>query len=971
MKWFILLTCWAILTVTILAVVGKLKHANVQLGFYARIPILAGLGLAIVGPIAIFSPLRHLMGNAFLVYGFWQLTITAGICMLASFLFGSIYRNIEFNGRERFLGIKLNLDLAKRGAVSDGSEEVAANNLMGHVRSIFFEPFGAKSWGRLRTVWHLILVFLVGISAPACCLIYSLRHEAWKSEDAGWGIMAILLGVLLAVAFLALEAYLTNLFAPTRLQIPAMNGFDMRRFFGQIEPSDFAKQFGNAWAYLTRGPGYASEDPSNPGTYLSHPGHVQLAMATGIMALVYLLVFWLSSSALPYSQPERALPTVAYVVFVLSFVTSILSFTAFLLDYYHIPPSLALGVILILVYSSPKHSPASFLPVRSAGGNVSEPPKLFDALSRRIEHAEKWPVQTEPPFQPGRRERVLIVVTAPGGGIHAAAWTARVLTGMQERYGEVFNDSLGIVSGISGGGMGSLIYVDALARDTPAAVVSAMENVNKIAQASSLDAVAWGIAFPDLIRAVNPLPWSPQDRGRVLEQTWEARLDHSGTKSPGERSRTLGSLAQKCKKGEIPLIVWSTTDVVSGQRVVIAPIADAISDERTVSGVSHTETAVDLYRFLRLWGGKDQPLDLSTSTAARLAATFPYVTPIVGMDLSAAGSSNADAHTTTRLSQLRCIDGGYFDNEGLVTAVRWIARFIEELESSDGPPRPVDKILLLRIEPNPPLAASARDAALAASDSGLDPVMSALGPILALASVRSASQAERGNLEAELLERASIDRSQQAKELQDLLLQQYGLSMDDLQMLWKNDWKESLFGAHVNDAEFAKSRKILAAAIKIALPDDKKLRKFSQGILSSDAIEKGTRQLSELFAHHSLPVEQTFTELTNTFDRFKPQQLGQLLNDKTHVVSKSLELLRGRSRIDEVRQILVKEVTVPFINPDQDPPPLSWALSPKETKKYDDAWNTLLQDADSAKPNSESALTVLDQIFVAQKKANQ
>ena len=55
-------------------------------------------------------------------------------------------------------------------------------------------------------------------------------------------------------------------------------------------------------------------------------------------------------------------------------------------------------------------------------------------------------------------EKTLVVVTCPGGGIHAAAWASFVLDQLSDEYPE-FRKSLCIVSGVSGGSVGSYLFI--------------------------------------------------------------------------------------------------------------------------------------------------------------------------------------------------------------------------------------------------------------------------------------------------------------------------------------------------------------------------------------------------------------------------------------------------------------------------------------------------------------------------------
>src|SRR5439155_14785155 len=60
---------------------------------------------------------------------------------------------------------------------------------------------------------------------------------------------------------------------------------------------------------------------------------------------------------------------------------------------------------------------------------------------------------------------VLVIVCASGGGAPAAAWTAKVLTGLQQEMGPEFIRSIRLISSVSGGALGSLYYVASYSRD--------------------------------------------------------------------------------------------------------------------------------------------------------------------------------------------------------------------------------------------------------------------------------------------------------------------------------------------------------------------------------------------------------------------------------------------------------------------------------------------------------------------------
>src|SRR5205823_3466772 len=86
-----------------------------------------------------------------------------------------------------------------------------------------------------------------------------------------------------------------------------------------------------------------------------------------------------------------------------------------------------------------------------------------------------------------------------------------------------FVSSVRLISAVSGGSVGAMHYLNLSRQNrlTP-------EGVFNDATRSSLDAVAWGLAYPDFIRTM-PIPYrtlfKDLDRAKVLREAW-VRDDH-------------------------------------------------------------------------------------------------------------------------------------------------------------------------------------------------------------------------------------------------------------------------------------------------------------------------------------------------------------------------------------------------------------------------------------------------------------
>ena len=330
--------------------------------------------------------------------------------------------------------------------------------------------------------------------------------------------------------------------------------------------------------------------------------------------------------------------------------------------------------------------------------------------------------------------KTLVVVTCPGGGIHAAAWAACVLDQLSQEYDE-FKDSVCVISGVSGGSVGTLMFVsdryhhELLDRKIVGAPPPTTEDIHRelkekspaleLAARSSLESIAFGISVDDLYGLVG-IPGS--GRGQRLEDSFTSRL-------PDEHQQlTMGDWGDRALDGTVPIVIFNSTDAVTGRRILF----DTIPTPRRSSSVGLTARPLN-YR--ELLATATEPFDVRPATAARTSATFPYVSPFTKPEFSSSvGASVA------------LCDGGYVDNEGIVTAVNWIEFLLKRWVAEENGAKTFDRILLLRIQPSASLDQNQIPDAggLAGSFRWLT------GPVETMAKVRSASQLERGNLESDL-----------------------------------------------------------------------------------------------------------------------------------------------------------------------------------------------------------------------------
>ena len=225
-----------------------------------------------------------------------------------------------------------------------------------------------------------------------------------------------------------------------------------------------------------RGVGYVEE--GGLGEFPILPGH---GLATA-MFLASLTVY-LGVGFLKYLLPGQraAAPAIAYVLLLIMMSCWGLSGISFFLDRYRVPIILPLG-LWWLITSQVFPSDHYYL--------VRTPPVS--------------PVPMLPPVKliaNGTTGRV-IVVAATGGGIQAAAWTSRVIEGLEQKCREsetaackadpkMFGKSIRLVSSVSGGSTAAMYLAneyDPNGGGLPDALGTAFREATK----SSLSDVAWG-----------------------------------------------------------------------------------------------------------------------------------------------------------------------------------------------------------------------------------------------------------------------------------------------------------------------------------------------------------------------------------------------------------------------------------------------------------------------------------------------
>jgi hypothetical protein len=292
------------------------------------------------------------------------------------------------------------------------------------------------------------------------------------------------------------------------------------------------------------------------------------------------------------------------------------------------------------------------------------------------------------------------IIAAEGGGIYAAYHAALLLADIQDRVPR-FADHVFAISAVSGGSLGASVF-SSLMRRSPDGDVGVLEKQTKeVLSQDFLSGLVFATLFYDLPAHLVPClehfcPGRVLDRAIALETSFELAWRHAfrdeATRNPFEQSISASWSA----KGNAPGLLLNTTEVETGERVIVGPFSlknigapdlQALIDRAPKLDV-RLSTAVGLSArfpgltpaawYLYARSALQPPIDsdrqeCSDSRAASPSSLIMTRCPLVSRDIDQEiEKEHQEAERRVKLSgsvRRRLVDGGYFDNSGVTTAL--------------------------------------------------------------------------------------------------------------------------------------------------------------------------------------------------------------------------------------------------------------------------------------------------------------
>ena len=269
---------------------------------------------------------------------------------------------------------------------------------------------------------------------------------------------------------------------------------------------------------------------------------------------------------------------------------------------------------------------------------------LNEPLAERLDVAAHFKNWQDARLKTGLKTKKypVFIVAAEGGGSRAAYWTGSLLAALCDTFPE-FSQHIFAISSVSGSSLGSGVF--SLIRRSEVMENSEMQKLpytQNTLKKDFLSPLTASFIFPDLFQRFVPFKINAFDRAKALERSWENAFERAMQSNATENPLRI-SLARFWLEDTLyrmPSLFMNCTVVNTGKRAIISNLKLNPDDFDDVVALNDTI-------------GKAIPL----STAMSLSARFPYITPsgvIQKPDGTYWGS---------------VVDGGYFDNSGILTAL--------------------------------------------------------------------------------------------------------------------------------------------------------------------------------------------------------------------------------------------------------------------------------------------------------------
>ena len=285
-------------------------------------------------------------------------------------------------------------------------------------------------------------------------------------------------------------------------------------------------------------------------------------------------------------------------------------------------------------------------------------------IAHTISILEKWKLNnTKHSIATGEKPKMVLINTS-GGGLRSSMWTFYSLQYTDSLLGGELLKHTQLISGSSGGMIGAaylreLYLQDKLSKRTSIYGDSLLGNISR----DILNPVAFSIATNDLFFRFQHVTEGDhtyiKDRGYVFE----SKLNEN---THNVLNKRLKDYTEPESNAVIPMLVLAPTIVNDGRKLLISAQPISYLTQNAIKGNMYVHPLQENVEFSRFFE-KQGAGNLKFTSALRMNATFPYITPIVALPSE---------------PEMEVMDAGMRDNYGVETSLKFLFTFKEWIKQN-------------------------------------------------------------------------------------------------------------------------------------------------------------------------------------------------------------------------------------------------------------------------------------------------
>ncbi|MGP8216647.1 MAG: patatin-like phospholipase family protein [Bacteroidia bacterium] len=259
-----------------------------------------------------------------------------------------------------------------------------------------------------------------------------------------------------------------------------------------------------------------------------------------------------------------------------------------------------------------------------------------------------------------------IIINTSGGGIRSAMWTYYIFRYLDSAFNGNFFKRTELITGSSGGMIGAAYFRERYLEKINGQNLNP-DDLKYVSDISNdlLNPVAFTIATNDLAFRFQKFKDGPysyiKDRAFAFEEKLNANTGNV-------LNKRLKDYRLPEEQALIPMMLITPTIVNDGRKLIISSQGVSFMTDFDVDSTLHYDPMTQSVEFTRLFANQDAQ-NLRFTSALRMSATFPYITPITMLPSDPA---------------IEAMDAGLVDNFGLEEAVKYIYSFRQWLTDNVG-----------------------------------------------------------------------------------------------------------------------------------------------------------------------------------------------------------------------------------------------------------------------------------------------